>query len=50
MMMMMYLDQIEQVLEKGQVKSTENRRACMKNLMKLGEAKDICKDCKSGRK
>jgi hypothetical protein len=28
-----FLDQIEPVLEKGQVKSTRNRRVCMKTLM-----------------
>jgi hypothetical protein len=32
------------VLEKGQVKSTRTRRACMRNLMKVEEAKDVCKD------
>jgi hypothetical protein len=39
-----FLDQIEKVLEKGQVKRTRNRRACMRNLMKVQEAKDVCKD------
>jgi hypothetical protein len=34
---------IEQVLEKGQVKITRNRRACKRNLMKE-EAKGVCKD------
>jgi hypothetical protein len=32
-----FLDQIGEVLEKGQVKSTRNRRACMRNLMKVQE-------------
>jgi hypothetical protein len=36
------LNQIGQVLEKGQVKSTRNRRT--KNLMKVQEAKGVCKD------
>ena len=39
-----YFDQIENVLEKGQVNSTRNRRACMKRLMKVEEAKDVCQD------
>jgi hypothetical protein len=39
-----FLVQIEQVLEKGQVRSTGNRRACMTNLMKVEEAKCVCKD------
>jgi siroheme synthase (precorrin-2 oxidase/ferrochelatase) len=29
--------------EKGQVKSTRNRRACMRNLMTVEKAKDVCK-------
>jgi hypothetical protein len=39
-----FLDQIGEVLEKGQVRSTRNRRACMKNLMTVEEAKGVCKD------
>jgi hypothetical protein len=39
-----FLDQIGEVLEKGQVRSTRSRRACMKNLMTVEEAKDVCKD------
>jgi hypothetical protein len=39
-----FLDQIGQILKKGQVRSTRNRRACMRNLMKVQEAKDVCKD------
>jgi hypothetical protein len=31
------LNQIRQVLDKNQVKSTRNRRACMRNLMKIEE-------------
>jgi hypothetical protein len=33
-----------QVLEKVQVKSTRNWRACMRNLMKEEEVKSACKD------
>jgi hypothetical protein len=40
----LFLDQIGEVLEKSQVKSTRNRRACMRNLMKVQEAKGVCKD------
>ena len=36
--------QIRDVLKKGQVKSTLNRRACMKGIMKVDEAKQVCKD------
>jgi hypothetical protein len=39
-----FLDQIGEVLEKGQVKSNRNRRACMRNLIKVQEAKGACKD------
>jgi hypothetical protein len=35
-----FLDQIGQVFEKGQVRRTRNRRACMRNLMKVEEAVD----------
>jgi hypothetical protein len=31
-------------LEKGQVRSTRNRRVCMRNLMTVEEAKSVCKD------
>jgi hypothetical protein len=41
---MWFLDQIGEVLEKGQVKCTRNRRACLRNLMTVEEAKDVCKD------
>jgi hypothetical protein len=44
-----YLDQIWEVLEKGQVKSTQNRQVCMRNLMTVEDAKDVCKVV-SGRK
>ena len=39
-----YLDQIGDVLRKGQIKSTLNQRACMKRLMNVEEAKEVCKD------
>jgi hypothetical protein len=37
-------DQIGEVLEKGQVKSTRNRRACIRNLMTVEETKGVCKN------
>ena len=40
----MFLDQIQDVLNNGQVKSTLNRRTCMKGLMRVEEAKEVCKD------
>jgi hypothetical protein len=36
-----FLDQIGEVLEKGQVKSTRNQRACMRSLMTVEEAKGV---------
>jgi hypothetical protein len=39
-----FLDQIGEVLEKGQVKNTRNRRACMRNLMTVEKAKGVGKD------
>jgi hypothetical protein len=39
-----FLDQIGEVLEKGQVRSTRNRRACMRNSMTVEKAKGVCKD------
>ena len=39
-----YSNQIQDVLEKDQVKSTSNRRACMKTIMKVEEAKGVCQD------
>jgi hypothetical protein len=39
-----FLNQIGQVLQQGQVKSTQNRRACMRNLMSVEETKGVCKD------
>jgi hypothetical protein len=32
---------LQQVLEKGQVMNTRNRRACMRNLMTMEEAKGV---------
>ena len=39
-----FCDQIRDILEKGQVKSTLNRRACMRNVMRVDEARKICQD------
>lgn len=39
-----FSDQIGEILQKGQVKSTLNRRACMRNIMKVSEAKVVCQD------
>jgi hypothetical protein len=39
-----FLDQIGEVLAKGQVKSTRKRRACLRNLTTVEEAKGVCKD------
>jgi hypothetical protein len=39
-----FLDQIGEVLEKDQVRSTRNRRACMRNLIKVQQAKGVCRD------
>jgi hypothetical protein len=35
---------IGEVLEKGQLKSIRNWLKCMRNLMKVQEAKGVCKD------
>jgi hypothetical protein len=43
-------EQIGGVLEKSQVKSFGNQRACMRNLMTVVEAEGLCKDRASGRK
>jgi hypothetical protein len=37
----LFRDQIGEVLDKGQVKSTRNRRACMRNLLTVEEAKGV---------
>jgi hypothetical protein len=39
-----FVDRPGQVLEKGQDKSTRNRQACMRYLMRVEEAKGVCKD------
>jgi hypothetical protein len=39
-----FLAQIDEVLEKGQVKRTQNRRAYMRNLMAVEEAKGVYKE------
>lgn len=39
-----YQDQIDDILKKGQVTSTRNRRECMKGVMRVMEAKEVCKD------
>jgi hypothetical protein len=44
-----FLDQIGEVLEKGQVKSTRNQRASMRNLITVEEAKGV-RIVASGRK
>ena len=39
-----YPDLIGEVLQKGRVRSTRNRRTCMTRCMKVDEAKGVCKD------
>jgi hypothetical protein len=39
-----FLDQIGEVLEKGQAKNTRNWRACMRNLKTVKEAKGVWMD------
>ncbi|XP_049870886.1 uncharacterized protein LOC126370141 [Pectinophora gossypiella] len=39
-----YDDQIGDVLRKGSIRSTLNRRACMKRLMNVEEAREVCQD------
>ena len=39
-----YPDLIGEVLQKGRVRSTRNRRACMTRCMNVDEAKGVCKD------
>jgi hypothetical protein len=43
---MTWSDHIGSVLEEGQVKSKRNIRACMRNVMRLEEAKEVCLDRK----
>ena len=38
-----YIDLIGEVLQKGQVRSTRNRRACMIRCMNVDEARQVCK-------
>jgi hypothetical protein len=45
-----FLDQIGEVIEKGQVRSTRNWRACMRNLMTVEERKVFVRIVASGRK
>ena len=35
---------IEVIIKKAGVRSDKNRRACMKRLMDMNEAKEVCKD------
>ena len=39
-----YIDLIGEVLQKGQVRSTRNRRACMIRCMNVDEARGVSKD------
>ena len=39
-----YPDLIGEVLKKGQVRSTHNRRACMTRCMNVDKAKGVCMD------
>lgn len=39
-----YVEQIGGLLEKGDIKSGRNRRACMKRVMNVEEAKGVCQD------
>jgi exonuclease III len=39
-----YIDQIGNLLKRGQIKSTRNRRACMNRLMSVEEAQVVCQD------
>ena len=39
-----YSDLIGEVLQKGRVRCTRNRRACMTRCMNVDEAKGVCKD------
>ena len=39
-----FIDQVSDVLSKGLVKSTRNRRACMRRCMTVDEAKEVCQD------
>ena len=39
-----YHQQIESILTKGGIRSLRDRRACMRRLMTVEEAKEVCKD------
>ncbi|KAG7296450.1 hypothetical protein JYU34_020192 [Plutella xylostella] len=39
-----YVDQIGDILKKSQIRSYRNRRACMKRLMNVEEAIEVCQD------
>lgn len=39
-----YADNIGDILRKGEVRSTRNRRVCMTRCMDVEEAKEVCKD------
>jgi hypothetical protein len=39
-----YIDQIGNLLKRGQIKSTRNRRACMNRLISVEEAQVVCQD------
>lgn len=39
-----FIDQIGDVLNKGRVKRTKNRRACIQRLMNVDEAEKVCQE------
>ena len=39
-----YIDLIGEVIQKGQERSTRNRRACMIRCINVDEARGVCKD------
>ena len=39
-----WVDQIEEYLKDGNVRSRKNRRTCMKACMRMSEAKVVCQD------
>ena len=44
-----WLDHVDQILKEGNVRSTRNRRACMRNGMNVNEAKEVCRDRETWR-
>ena len=44
-----WLDHVDQILKEGNVRSTRNRRACIRNGMNVNEAKEVCRDRGSWR-